>query len=69
MTILGRLEMEPVAPADLSQFVDAGEIPSYAVPYFETMVSLGVVGGSYGKLNPNATMTRAEISKVLATMP
>ena len=33
------------------------------------MVALGVINGAYGKLDPNAPMTRAQICKVLATMP
>ena len=33
------------------------------------MVSLGVISGNDGKLDPNGTMTRAAICKILATMP
>ena len=33
------------------------------------MVTLEVIGGSYGKLDPNGTMTRAAVCKVLATLP
>jgi len=68
VTMLGR-SMEERAWADLSQFKDAGEILPYAQEHFQTMGALGVVGGSYGKLDPNGTMTRAAICKVLATMP
>lgn len=69
VTMLGRARREESIPADLAAFADAAEIPDYAREYFETMVSLGVLNGSYGKLNPNRVMTRAEICKVLATMP
>ncbi len=69
VTMLGRVRNEPPIGADLSAFSDAGEILPYAREHFETMVALGVVGGSYGKLHPNRAMTRAEICKVLATMP
>lgn len=69
VTMLGRArEGGPIA-ADLSAFQDEGEIMDYAREHFETMVALGVINGSYGKLNPNNPMTRAEICKVLATMP
>ncbi len=69
VTMLGRArEGDPIS-ADLSAFTDAGEIMDYARTHFETMVALGVINGSYGKLNPNNAMTRAEICKVLATMP
>ena len=69
VTMLGRARKEPSISADLSAFPDAGEILPYAREHFETMVALGVMSGSYGKLNPNRAMTRAEICKVLATMP
>ena len=58
-----------VTPADLSGFSDAASVPPYAVEHFQTMVALGVIGGSDGKLDPNGTMTRAAVCKVLATMP
>ena len=69
VTMLGRARNEEPLSADLSIFSDEGEILDYARVHFETMVALGVMNGSYGKLNPNKAMTRAEICKVLATMP
>ena len=33
------------------------------------MVSLGVIGGSYGNLDPNGPLTRAAVCKILATLP
>lgn len=69
VTMLGRLRTEPVEPADLSVFTDAGDILPYALEHFQTMVTLEVIGGSYGKLDPNGTMTRAAVCKVLATLP
>ena len=69
VTMLGRARNAENILADLSMFSDQSEIPGYAREHFETMVALGVMNGSYGKLNPNKAMTRAEICKVLATMP
>ncbi len=69
VTMLGRARNEEPLSADLSIFTDEGEILDYAREHFETMVALGVMNGSYGRLNPNNAMTRAEICKVLATMP
>lgn len=70
VTMLGRMQTyEGVTPADLSVFSDAASVPPYAVEHFQTMVALGVIGGSDGKLDPNGTMTRAAVCKVLATMP
>lgn len=69
VTMLGRARNAESIGADLSVFSDEGEILDYAREHFETMVALGVMNGSYGKLNPNKAMTRAEICKVLATLP
>ena len=69
VAMLGRARTEQAAYADLSQFPDAGAVPDYALEHFQTMVALGVIGGSNGMLDPNGTMTRAAICKVLATMP
>lgn len=69
VTMLGRAREDEPISADLSVFTDESEIMDYARAHFETMVALGVINGSYGKLNPNNAMTRAEICKVLATMP
>jgi len=69
VTMLGRAGLTEAQLADLSAFADAGSIPDYAREYFETMVAVGVIGGSYGKLDPNGAMTRAAICKVLTLMP
>ena len=69
VTMLGRARSAPGISTDLSAFSDADAILPYAREHFETMVALGVINGSYGKLNPNKAMTRAEICKVLVTMP
>ena len=54
---------------DLNSFPDAGEIPGYALPHFQSMVDRGVIGGdSAGRLIPNHSLTRAEICKILVTM-
>ena len=70
VTMLGRMQnTEGVVPADLSVFSDAASVPAYALEHFQTMVSLGVISGNEGKLDPNGTMTRAAICKILATLP
>ena len=70
VTMLGRMQdTEGVVPADLSVFSDAASVPPYALEHFQTMVSLGVISGNEGKLDPNGTMTRAAICKILATLP
>ena len=62
-------EPEPPVSVDLNSFPDAGEIPGYALPHFQSMVDRGVIGGdSAGRLIPNHSLTRAEICKILVTM-
>ena len=62
-------EEEPVELGDLAQFLDVDEVPPYAVEHFKTLVAMGVIGGDNGRLDPNGTMTRAAICKVLDTLP
>ena len=70
VTMLGRMQSyEGVVPADLSQFADVASVPAYSLEYFQIMVSLGVIGGSYGNLDPNGPLTRAAVCKILATLP
>lgn len=61
-------EEEPVELGDLAQFLDVDEVPPYAVEHFKTLVAMGVIGGDNGRLDPNGTMTRAAICKVLDTL-
>ncbi len=69
VTMIGRMLGSSQEGADLSAFPDAGTVPPYALEYFQVLVKLGVIAGSNGRLVPNRTMTRAEICKVLATLP
>ena len=69
VTMLGRARNTEGLSADLSLFLDESDIPAYAREHFETMVALGVMNGTDGKLNPNKAMTRAEVCKVLAMLP
>lgn len=69
VTMLGRLLEGDLPWADLSGFSDTASVPDYALPYFRALVALEVVGGSYGKLDPNGLLTRAAICKMLATLP
>ena len=49
----------------LSDFADAGQIADWAKDAVLYLVNTGAVGGSGGKLNPDATTTRAEMAQVL----
>ena len=50
------------------RFADAGTISSWAVNAVETAVAKGYLQGSEGKLNPKATITRAEFAKLLVNV-
>lgn len=64
MTFLGRVLAASEA-YDLSSFPDAGSVSGWASPHIQTLVSLGVVGGSNGYLQPKAYVDRAAIAKML----
>jgi hypothetical protein len=68
MTILGRMLEKGYGQADLSIFSDQSKIPAWAKTHVATLVELGVVNGSGGQLRPGASVTRAEVSKMLLTL-
>ena len=54
-------------PAVLSSYSDASSVPAYARGAMSVMVQSGILAGTAaGKLEPNRTMTRAEMAVVLA---
>lgn len=67
MTLLGRLLDKGYAAGELS-FSDADRVPDWALEYVQTLVGLGVVGGFDNKVNPDATVTRAEVAKMLVAL-
>ena len=67
MTMLGRV-LAAQESQDLSGFADSGSVSGWARSYIETLVGLGVVQGSDGKLNPKSNITRGEAAKLLAEL-
>jgi len=51
--------------SSLSAFSDASAVSEYAKLPTATLIKLGVVSGSGGKLNPNSELTRGEMAKIL----
>lgn len=49
-------------------FADAGSVSGWALSAVETAVDKGYLQGSEGKLNPQATITRAEFAKLLVNV-
>ena len=65
--LIGLMVVSASAASTYDDFTDKDEIVNKEA--VNTMVSLGVISGNDGKLDPNGTMTRAAICKILATMP
>ncbi len=49
----------------LSTFTDKGSVASYARGAVAALVQAGIIQGSNGKLNPTASLTRAEMATIL----
>ena len=69
MTILARTAQLESDSDALSRFSDADSVSSWAKPAITAMVELGVIDGSGGKLQPQGNVTRAQVAKMLCTMP
>jgi hypothetical protein len=62
------IEVPDDVMADLSEFTDYDSISEFAVIPTATLVGLGVVGGADGRLTPGASLTRAQMARVLASV-
>ncbi len=51
----------------LDAFSDAGNISAYAKQPTATLLHMGIVGGSGGALDPQGSLTRAQMAKILNT--
>ena len=65
ITLLGRMLESGYPEASLKAFSDASAVPSWAKSYTAQLVGLDIVGGSNGQLRPTASITRAEVAKLL----
>jgi len=61
-------QYEDGVPDDLEIFPDSWELADYAVIPTATLISLGLVGGMDGRLEPAGTLTRAQMAKIVATV-
>lgn len=67
VTMLWRYKGSPVVfGGDLWQFTDGYAVSSYAMDAMRWAVSTGLMGGANGRLNPQASTTRAEAATILA---
>ena len=51
--------------ADLSEFMDAQEVSSYAIESAATLVKEGLIFGSNNKIHPKENTTRAEAAAII----
>lgn len=67
MAILGRTQAKGYATPALT-VSDAGQVPAWALEYVQSLVGQGVVAGYENKINPNQSITRGEVAKLLYSM-
>ena len=65
MTILGRTQPMGYGLDPLTSFPDSSQVGGWARDYIAAMVTRGIISGSNGKLDPNGTVTRAQVAKML----
>lgn len=63
--VFGLAVNEDIDPSILNQFSDKGMIEDWAEKDVAAIITAGYVGGSDGKLNPTANITRAEFAAVM----
>ena len=69
MTILGRTQARGYREDDLSGFTDKAQVPAWSEVYVRSLVGQGVVNGyEDGTLKPNASVSRAQVAKMLYTL-
>lgn len=68
-TVVARaFEMENGSSSALSKFSDSAEVASYAKGSVAALVDGGYVNGSNGKINPKASITRAEFAQIMLNL-
>lgn len=69
MAILGRTQERGYPQAELSGFTDGATVPAWAAGYVGSLVGQGAVNGfDDGSLRPSASMSRAQVAKVLCSL-
>lgn len=68
MTILSRMQAKGYPEVSLTGFSDAGSVPGWAKSAVASLVGQKVVSGSNGQLRPTASISRAEVAKLLMSL-
>ncbi|MDD4716005.1 MAG: S-layer homology domain-containing protein, partial [Oscillospiraceae bacterium] len=67
MTIIGRTLEQGYAQTGLT-YSDAGAVPAWALPSMRTLATLQVISGYNNKIYPLASISRAEVAKLLVSI-
>lgn len=63
--MIGRTQAKGYAASSLT-FTDSAQIPSYALPYIQTMTAQGIISGyADGSFKPSNNITRGQMAKIL----
>jgi exopolysaccharide biosynthesis protein len=62
------ISYEEGSETDLAAFEDVSGLSSWAVTPTATLTKMGIVSGSYGKINPAGELKRGEMAKILCTV-
>ena len=65
MTVIGRLTEKGFERSDLADFSDRDKVADWAYEYVATLVKIGIISGSDGKLNPEGNITREQAAKII----
>lgn len=66
VTMMWRYKGSPKVEGDFTKdFKDASKISAYAKDAFNWAISVGIINGDKGKLNPQNNATRAEFAKII----
>ena len=68
ITILSRIQAKGWPEASLTAFSDASSVPSWSRSAMASLVGQKVVSGTNGQLRPGASISRAEVAKLLMSI-
>ena len=65
MTVIGRIMGDGYQVSNLKDFKDKSKVADWALPYVKLLVEQGIITGSNGMLNPNNSVTREQVAKII----
>lgn len=66
MTIIGRVQQCGYVQADITEYTDHANVQSWSLKYVKELVGRGIISGfDDGSLRPEASVTRAQLAKIL----